>query len=141
MDRSRVSKTILAQLRALIPTLRFLKKKDDGIFYEVDERKILETVSHTLRDKVEQGEWIPAPTESDILFGRGGQTNHHPGNKMFRNLIAHHKDEYAQAEKMDKPKVSRRIVAHIRSITPTVRFLKKNENGQWMDVGNRYVQN
>ena len=58
---------------------------------------------------------------------------------MFRKQIALHKDKYAQAEKMEKPKVSRRIVTYIRSLTPTVRFLKKNEHGQWLDVGNRYV--
>ena len=83
MDKSRVSKTILAQLRAMVPAMRFLKKREDGVYYEIDERKAIETVSHALRDKMEQGELIQEPTDTDILFGRGGQTNHHPGENLI----------------------------------------------------------
>ena len=81
MDKIRVSKQILAQIRSMIPTMRLLKRREDGTYYEIDERKAVETVSHALRDKMEQGEMIQEPTENDILFGRGGQTNHHPGEK------------------------------------------------------------
>ncbi|KAG7349301.1 hypothetical protein IV203_011898 [Nitzschia inconspicua] len=38
--------------------------------------------------------------EQDILFGRGGKSYSHPGNRLFRRLIFHHKDLY---EDMKKP--------------------------------------
>lgn len=38
---------------------------------------------------------------------------------------------------MDKPNVARRIVRAIRQGNPPGRFLKKNEDGKWYDVGDR----
>lgn len=38
---------------------------------------------------------------------------------------------------MDKPNVARRIVRAIRQGSPPGRFLKKNDDGNWYDVGDR----
>jgi len=80
---------------------------------------------------------IPAPTTHDVLFGRGGMTNGHPGNRRFRDIIALHRPDYIQATKMDKPNVARKIVRAIRSGNPSGRFLRKGTHNMWVDVGDK----
>merc|ERR1740139_318275 len=80
---------------------------------------------------------IPAPTTHDVLFGRGGMTNGHPGNRRFRDIIALHRPDYIQATKMDKPNVARKIVRAIRSGNPPGRFLRKGPDNNWRDVGDK----
>ena len=80
---------------------------------------------------------VDSPTDWDVLFGRGGLTNAHPGNKRFRDVIALHRPDYIRAIKMDKPAVARKIVRSIRKGTPPGRFLKKSDDGKWYDVGDR----
>lgn len=70
----------------------------------------------------------------DVLSGRGGGTNSHPGNRHFRQLINMHRDRYLRAKKNDKPHISRSIVHMIRS--KKGRFLKKEEeDGLWYEIG------
>jgi len=80
---------------------------------------------------------IASPTTHDVLFGRGGMTNGHPGNRRFRDIIALHRPDYIHATKMDKPNVARKIVRAIRSGNPPGRFLKKWEDNMWRDVGDK----
>lgn len=80
---------------------------------------------------------VPEATDNDVLFGRGGFTNVHPGNRRFRDIIALHRPDYIRAIKMDKPNVARKIVQAIRCGSPPGRFLKKAADGQWYDVGDR----
>jgi hypothetical protein len=80
---------------------------------------------------------LEQPTVHDVLFGRGGMTNGHPGNRRFRDVIALHRPDYIRATKMDKPKVARRIVRAIRHGNPPGRFLRKGDDGKWYDVGDR----
>lgn len=80
---------------------------------------------------------VDDPTDHDVLFGRGGMTNSHPGNRRFRDIIALHRPDYIRAIKMDKPAVAKKIVKAIRCGTPAGRFLKKGEDGAWYDVGDR----
>ncbi len=76
-------------------------------------------------------------TDRDILLGRGGATNHHAGNKRFRDIVALHRPDYVAATKIRKPDVARRIVRAIRTANPPGRFLKKGEDGRWVDVGDK----
>lgn len=46
---------------------------------------------------------VEAPRDDDVLFGRGGMTNAHPGNRRFRDVIALHRPDYIKSLKMDKP--------------------------------------
>ncbi|KAL3816328.1 hypothetical protein ACHAXA_008399 [Cyclostephanos tholiformis] len=52
---------------------------------------------------------ISNPGENDILCGRGGGTNAHPGNIKFRRLVAAHKLRYLAASKAEKPSVARDV--------------------------------
>ena len=81
---------------------------------------------------------IPDPAARDVLFGRGGLTNNHPGNRRFRDIISLHRPDYVNAIKIEKPNVARRIVKAIRAGAPPGRFLKKNpKDGKWYDVGDK----
>jgi hypothetical protein len=55
---------------------------------------------------------------ADILCGRGGLTNHHKGNKRFRDIVALHRPDYVRAPKIQKPSVARVIVRAIRNGDP-----------------------
>ena len=78
------------------------------------------------------------PREADVLFGRGGRTNHNPGNIRLREVVNSYKSIYRQAKKVDKPKVAKLIVAALRATSPPSRFLRLNEaTNQWEDVGDR----
>ena len=66
---------------------------------------------------------IVRPSGNDILCGRGGGTNAHPGNIKFRKLVAAHKLRYLAASKSDKPGVARDVVREWRAMDPPGRFL------------------
>lgn len=72
--------------------------------------------------------------DNDVLCGRGGGTNVHPGNKHFRTLIDQHRKIYLKARKNDKPAISRSIVRTIRN--KNGRFLKKDSKTKlWYEIG------
>lgn len=72
--------------------------------------------------------------DNDVLSGRGGGTNVHPGNRNFRDLINLHRRSYLKARKNDKPAISRAIVRAIRESGG--RFLKKKEKSNlWFEIG------
>jgi hypothetical protein len=73
--------------------------------------------------------------ENDVLCGRGGETNHHPGNIQYRQLVKACQPSYIAAKRRDKPKIAEKIVRTVRKLGG--RFLKKNpETNTWRDVGN-----
>jgi hypothetical protein len=72
--------------------------------------------------------------EHDVLSGRGGGTNVHPGNRYFRDLINLHRRAYLKARKNDKPCISRAIVRTIREKGGN--FLKRCEKTDlWFEIG------
>ena len=80
---------------------------------------------------------IVRPGPHDVLIGRGGGTNHNPGNKRFRQLICTRKDEYKSAKRSQKPIIAQEIVTAWRTQVPPGRFLKQDESTMlWHDVGN-----
>jgi len=86
------------------------------------------------------------PGEHDVLLGRGGGTNSHPGNVNFRELVKFHKKRYLAATKMGKPKVAKEVVDLWRQLDPPGRFLiridepkagprsLRDENIPWIEV-------
>lgn len=72
--------------------------------------------------------------DNDVLSGRGGGTNIHPGNRFFRDLINMHRCRYLKSRKNDKPAMSRAIVQAIRS--KGGKFLKRcDTTGLWYEIG------
>jgi len=60
----------------------------------------------------------------DILSGRGGKSNHHPGNKRFRQVVDEMKNKYRTTNvKTDKTALSKAIVDYVESYGG--RFLTK----------------
>jgi len=77
---------------------------------------------------------ITTPEMNDVLYGRGGGTNHHVGNRKFRVLIDEFKPRYLKAKRVDKPLIAMEVVNKWRSQKPPGRFLKEKDK-KWCDVG------
>ena len=69
---------------------------------------------------------ISTPNKNDVLIGRGGGTNKHPGNFQYRRFIDAQKQEYSKSNQSQKFRFSDRVVQLIRDSNPPGRFLKKN---------------
>lgn len=68
--------------------------------------------------------YIDSILDTDVLCGRGGRSNHHPGNKRYRRVISDMRSMYKnQDAKSDKTGLSRRIVDHVCQYGG--RFIKK----------------
>ena len=80
--------------------------------------------------------WYLTILLQDVLFGRGGGTNHHAGNLRYRELISSHRQDYVQvAIKSEKANVSRRVVKAIKA--GNGRFLRKGDDGRWHEVSDK----
>ena len=81
---------------------------------------------------------IKDPHDNDVMYGRGGGTNHHPGNKRYRKWVEDRKLEYVNSKRLDKPLVALEIIRKWRAQLPPGRFLKLDEKtGLWNDVGDK----
>lgn len=75
---------------------------------------------HSTRQRV----YVETIRDTDILCGRGGRSNHHPGNKRYRHVISEMKLSYKKMEtKSVKTDLSRTIVDHVCKYGG--RFIKK----------------
>ncbi|GAX12184.1 hypothetical protein FisN_1Hh110 [Fistulifera solaris] len=76
--------------------------------------------------------------DHDVLFGRGGGTNHHLGNKRYRKMVEDRKIDYVNSKRLDKPLVALDIIRIWRNQDPPGRFLKFDEKTKkWNDVGDK----
>mmetsp|Transcript_6775 Transcript_6775/g.16666 ORF Transcript_6775/g.16666 Transcript_6775/m.16666 type:complete len:799 (+) Transcript_6775:320-2716(+) len=95
------------------------------------------------RAMVDPNEGGPITTlnENDVLSGRGGRINNHPGNITFRLVCEDYKREYLdpRTRKLEKAHVAARLVQQIRSTNPPGRFLKEDpENpGMYVEIGDQ----
>jgi len=77
-----------------------------------------------------------AISPKDVLSGRGGATNNHPGNKRFRAIVADHMPEYLAARKKEKALIAKRIVDMIKR--EGGRFLKRSpDSDTWIEASDR----
>lgn len=84
-------------------------------------------------------EGIDVFEDNDVLSGRGGGTNVHPGNRYFRDLINRNRRAYLKAKKNDKPAISRAIVKAVRERGG--RFLKREEgSSEWFEIGDNMAR-
>jgi hypothetical protein len=77
-------------------------------------------------------------SDCDVLCGRGGRSNHFPGNKFYLAKIAETKATYHQCElKSEKTRVAQSVVDYINHERKG-RFLElEKESGRWFIVSNR----
>ena len=102
---------------------------------EVDKKR-LEELQIKYEDWPRRG--IEEPHENDVMYGRGGGTNHHPGNKRYRKIVEDHKVKYVNSRRLQKPLVALDIIRQWRAQSPPGRFLKYDEKaGLWNDVGDK----
>lgn len=81
---------------------------------------------------------IREPGRNDVLYGRGGGTNHHDGNKRYRKMVERRKVAYVNAKRLDKPLVALEIINQWRNQSPPGRFLKLDyTTSMWNDVGDK----
>mmetsp|Transcript_3897 Transcript_3897/g.5951 ORF Transcript_3897/g.5951 Transcript_3897/m.5951 type:complete len:295 (-) Transcript_3897:163-1047(-) len=70
-------------------------------------------------------EGLQYPSKHDVLCGRGGKINEHPGNVRFRAIVEQYKEQYNLASnKNNKANISRDVVGQIYDVGG--RFLKKD---------------
>ena len=67
------------------------------------------------------------PHAHDVLCGRGGLSNHHPGNEWFRRLVRSNRSQYHSVSKHVKLLVAKAIVQAIQEQDPPGRFIKLRE--------------
>lgn len=75
---------------------------------------------------------ICVPTDDDILFGRGGYTNSHPGNIRFREKALEFRPVYERSSKEEKYNISQMLLEAVTS--EGARFLEKGQDGEWHQV-------
>ena len=74
----------------------------------------------------QEEEYVVEPSDLDVISGRGGFSNHHPGNKRYRQVIKDMKSQYKSiVSKSEKTDLSRSIVSYVYSYGG--RFLRRVE--------------
>jgi len=72
---------------------------------------------------------IRTPHSNDVLCGRGGGINSHPGNKTFRTWVHERKEAYNLATtKQEKARVSIQVIDMVKNQKPPGRFLARDES-------------
>lgn len=76
-------------------------------------------------------------TDNDVLLGRGAFFDRHPGNIQFRKIAVENRKiyYYHSSKKIEKTFCGAKVVAIIRNLNPSGRFLSKNNEGYWEEVG------
>lgn len=87
-------------------------------------------------ENVDQGpQGILNPNDTDVLCGRGGNVNLHPGNGTFRRLVESKKRLYLTARfKREKRLIAETILKDIKSQDPPGRFLLKKDGDLWYEI-------
>lgn len=102
------------------------KKKDDKEESKKEEAKEEDTTPE------DDANAIWAPTDFDVLSGRGASVNSHGGNKKFRALCFAHKPHFEAGNHAAKRRIATEIVNAVYN-DGEARFLKrKSEKGPWL---------
>mmetsp|Transcript_29000 Transcript_29000/g.54906 ORF Transcript_29000/g.54906 Transcript_29000/m.54906 type:complete len:418 (+) Transcript_29000:275-1528(+) len=71
-------------------------------------------------------------TDGDVLSGRGGYTNSHPGNLRFRQKALEFRQWYEESSKEKKQEIADLLVDFVKN--DGHRFLGKGKDGLWHEV-------
>ena len=77
------------------------------------------------------------PTDYDVLFGRGGGTNSHPGNCTFRAKALELRDQY-EYDNQSKPEKERTARELVQFVLEHGRFIEKGQDMLWHVVVSGY---
>jgi len=78
---------------------------------------------------------VAEPADGDVLCGRGGFTNKHPGNIRFREKALEFRPWYEESSKEKKQEIANLLVESVGN--EGYRFLGKSEDGLWHEmIGN-----
>jgi hypothetical protein len=120
----------------MVTTIHLTRDQAPGIGWPVNEDSTMSpesSYSSSLDDKPYHTSF---PNKNDVLCGRGGTINSHPGNEQYRSMVDSKKRVYVTARfKREKRLIATSIVEQIRSMDPG-RFLQKDMNSKtWVDIG------
>lgn len=103
---------------------------------DIDDSEMMD-VNTSMKNVVEKPESNGVtPNDTDVLCGRGGDINSHPGNITFRNLVNSNKRVYLTSRfKREKRCIAERILKDIKRQDPPGRFLTRNsKSGPWYEI-------
>jgi len=70
-------------------------------------------------------------SDKDVLQGRGGRSNHHPGNARYREEVERVQESYKKTnDKDEKTRISKTLLLYVQSFGGN--FLEKDENGLYI---------
>ena len=93
------------------------------------------TSSKRRRKSTESNRDYVEPTNEDVLMGRGGRSNNHPGNKKYLHAKDSMQERYMKASKEEKTGISQELVDLVHGWGG--RFLKLEDGGHWYVVDNK----
>jgi hypothetical protein len=97
------------------------------------KRPAVTKTSNTRRNKEPEVKLYFEPADDDILLGRGGRTNHHPGNKRYLLEKGDIQDRYLAATKQEKTFIAQELVDRVHAWGG--KFLAMEETTkQWYQV-------
>jgi hypothetical protein len=88
------------------------------------------------RNKDPDVKFYKEPSDTDVLLGRGGRSNHHVGNKAYRDEVGNLREWYRSSEKNAKTDLSQLLVDWVQKERKG-QFMKMEEStGKWYIVTN-----
>jgi hypothetical protein len=96
-----------------------------------DSKSLVSTKRRVRRSDPDIKEYV-TPKKEDVLFGRGGKSNNHPGNLEYRNRIVVEQPNYQALPNRKKRIFSQTIVDWVHQDRKG-RFVKEDEYG-WFEV-------
>jgi len=99
-----------------------------------EEKKLQEEViqQQLQQHPVEEIITINGPKDADVLCGRGGKVNKHPGNIVYRKVVDYNKSHYQSVHKKHRILVSKSIVQAI--LNHGGRFMGQKGNNEWIPI-------
>jgi len=74
------------------------------------------------------------PTDNDVLFGRGGRSNHHPGNKRYHEEKLQIQPRYKAADRAATTAISLELVGAVRAWGGRFLKLEEGTKDRWYEV-------
>ena len=133
-ERRLVTKKPLPYTDQLVPTPDAATSKDASLEIKSSsssEKKTKKKKKKKRERVIDEGH-VCIPTDDDVLFGRGGYTNSHPGNIRFRAKALEFRPMYEQSTKEEKYQISQLLLESV--MNEGARFLEKGKDDQWHQV-------